>query len=243
MGNEDKNSCEFVGVSLEWLLVECQHTLHTYQQTKDRNIDTKSCEEILRRAAIGDATAFSMLIEHISLPRIESWCRTNSKFRSRFASAEDIQDIQQETAIRLVRKFRHASSPYQPGAFKQYLHYLKMTMFSVVIDHQDSTTIPNKSGARSMVSLEMLRDLHGIEAAISTNLNEQFEQRERFQQLLTLIPDQVSQHIFMRRFGYYESPEEIAKAMDLDIKEVYRYVERTIRKLARLPETRELFEE
>src|SRR4051812_1097734 len=82
---------------------QCQEALSRFKRTKDPGTDSRSCAEIIRRAAARGEAALGLLIHDISYPRIAEWCR--SKLRSFGLTHHDIEDVQQEVGRRLVRKF------------------------------------------------------------------------------------------------------------------------------------------
>lgn len=210
-------------LALDDLHSRCEAQLAAFQQSRDSRQDSRSCEEILRRAANRDQAAFELLWL-ISIPLVRKLCPVRCR--------PDLDDLQQEVAINLLRKFRHLTSPYQARSFAEYRTYLHTTVFHTCLKMPRVTPT---------VALEALRFEPG-QAATDVVMRYAFYER-----CLVLLPDELHREAFRRRFVLDEDPETIAAALrdrdaSLTIKVVYRLIERCIKLLAKLPEVGDMLE-
>ncbi len=202
----------------------CEDELAHYRRNPSRQ-ESVCCLEIVRRAAANqDDAAFAALL-HISRPVIQKRCPTDLR---------DIHDeLEQEVATRLFRKFYRAEQPFQVTTFAAYLVYLQLTCFSAV--HEV------RAHQAQHHSLDNLRTSTGFEPAAPLPTDE-VERRMLLERWLELLPDQKRREVFHRRFALGETPAAIAQALGIAKKDVFRLVEQTIRLLKDMPEVREMLE-
>ncbi|NCC31628.1 MAG: sigma-70 family RNA polymerase sigma factor [Chloroflexia bacterium] len=211
-------------LSLDDLQSRCEAQLAAFQQSRDSRQDSRSCEEILRRAANGDEDAFARLWL-ISIPLVRKLCPIQCR--------DDLDDLLQEVAINLLRKFRHPTSPYQARSFAEYRVYVHTTVVHTCLK------MPRRAPT---VDLEALRIEPSQGEATDVVLRYAFYDR-----CLELLPDELYREAFRRRFVLDEDPATIAEALrdrdaSLTIKDIYRLIERCIKLLAKLPEIRGMLE-
>ncbi|MBP1468064.1 sigma-70 family RNA polymerase sigma factor [Candidatus Chloroploca sp. M-50] len=211
-------------LTLDDLYSRCEAQLAAFQQSRDSRQDSRSCEEILRRAANRDEDAFAWLWR-ISIPLVRKLCPVQCR--------GDLDDLQQEVAINLLRKFRHPTSPYQARSFAEYRVYLHTTVFHTCLK------MPRISPA---IALESLRFEPSQGEETDAVMRHAFYER-----CLVLLPDELHREAFRRRFVLHEDPATIAAALrdrdaSLTIKDAYRLIERCIKLLAKLPEIGDMLE-
>lgn len=186
-------------------------------------------DEILHRAAAGDADALDLLLE-LSLPLIRKQCPS--------ALQNHVDDLQQIVAYRLIRKFRSPTRPYQASTFFAYRKFVNQVTLNVAItmwhtEHQ-------------VQSLEELNEANGFEPAMRSQV-EQVDARLRLDRCLELLPDPLTREVFRLRFLLNASVEETMvilqqQGQQIAKRDVYRIVERSILYLSKLPEVRDMFE-
>jgi hypothetical protein len=186
-------------------------------------------DDLLRRAAAGDSEALGRLLE-ASLPLIRRTCPPNLY--------PWIDDIQQIVAYRLVRKFRSAARPYQVSNFAAYCSFVHRTTLNV------SRTIWRRE--RRSQSLEQLSAATGFEPSGASEAS-RVNARLRLERCLELLENGVDREIFRRRFLLHETVDETTRAFQREgwpiaRRDVYRAVERSILRLSRMPEVRDMFE-
>lgn len=191
--------------------------------------DVRGHDEILHRAAAGDATALDSLLE-VSLPLIRQKCPS--------ALRHHIDDVQQIVAYRLMRKFRSPTRPYQASTFFAYRRFVNQVTMNVAITiwHRESQT----------QSLEELNEATGFEPARRSEA-EQVDARLRLERCLELLPDPLIREVFRLRFLLNASVEETLvilqrQGQPVSKRDVYRLAERSILYLSKLPEVRDMFE-
>lgn len=186
--------------------------------------------ETLHSAADGDAEALQRLIE-ISFPIIRRKCPPDLR--------EWADDIQQIVAYRLVRKFRSRVNPFRVSTFAAYCCFVQRTTINV------SRTIIQRE--RRLQSLEELSAATGFEPSMRSEAVEVLE-RLRLNRCLELLDDPLEREVFLHRFIQQKSVDETieslqARGMAVEARDVYRAVERSILRLSRLSEVRDMFEE
>ncbi len=221
-------------LALAELAGQCRDALDRFRRTGARSTDSRSCAEIVRRAARHDQDALGVMIRDISYPRIEEWCR--SKLRSFGLTPQDVEDVQQEVANRLVRRFGRGQTPYNPGTLAEYYAFLLLTTRRLIIDMQAERR------TSAAASLDYLQEEKGYEPSDPTFADE-VERRMRFERFLELLPDTQMRDVFQRRLGLDESASEVAQALGIEKGEVYRLTERAVRILAANPEVRDMLGE
>ncbi|WP_129670882.1 RNA polymerase sigma factor [Candidatus Chloroploca sp. Khr17] len=212
-------------LALDDLHSRCEAQLAAFQQSRDNRQDSRSCEEILRRAANRDQAAFARLWL-ISIPLVRKLCPVQCR--------PDLDDLQQEVAINLLRKFRHPTSPYQARSFAEYRVYVHTTVVHTCLK------MPRRAPT---VDLEALRVQPSQGEATDAVMRYAFYDR-----CLELLPDELHREVFRRRFVLDEDPATITAALrdrdaSLTIKAVYRLIERCIKLLRTLPEIRDMLED
>lgn len=215
--------------SLDQLSQACQAQIDQFQRTRNRQGDSSSCDEILRRAAQGDSAALETLLA-LSLPLIRRQCPPDLRQR--------MDDVQQLVAERLIRKFHNRESPYRAGSFAEYRTYLNCTITSVCRNMQERE--------RSAESLEMLYATSGFEPA-HPDSTEEVIRHLLFARCETLLPDDRHREIFRRRIVRREDVATIVRdlqavAPDMTTSDVYRIAEHCLVILKNLPEVRAMFE-
>lgn len=202
----------------------CQDELARYRRQPTRH-ESVCCLEIVRRAAAtpDDATFAALLA--ISRPTIQKHCP---------ADLRPLQDdLMQEVAARLFRKFSRAERSFQVTTFAAYLLYVQLTC--------KSATQTVRAHYTQHTSLDHVRETTGFEPAASLP-TDTVEHRMLLDRWLHLLPDLLMREAFRRRFALGETPAEIAEAMKLSKREVYRLVEQAIRRLSSEPEVRAMLE-
>lgn len=215
--------------SLSQLRQECQAQLDRFRRTHNRDVASRSCDEILRRAAAGDAAAFDVLWE-ISIPLVRSHCPPELLFA--------IDDVQQLVAERLIRKFRSRTSPYRAEGFAAYRTYLNLTLKSVCLNMQQ-----RDPACESLNRLHTTRRLEAVEPSTIRRV----ERLLMLQRCMALLPDDLHREVFRLRIVLQEEVETIVAELQplapgLTLREVYRLAERNIRLLRNMPEVREMLE-
>jgi len=135
---------------------------------------------------------------------------------------------------------RNQSNPYQPSTFAAFRSYLNLTIRSVVLNSIERDRQP-------LASLDELHDTQGIEPAEQAATTA-VEERILLDDLLALLPDPLERESLRRRYLYQETPAEIAEALqaedpNITKKDVYRYVERGMRRLMKHPLVEKLQDE
>lgn len=215
---------------LEQLCQECQTQLQQFQRVRNRHVDSSSCDEILRRAAQGDAEALDILLT-ISLPLIRQHCPP--------ALRQSSDDVQQLVAERLIRKFRSSDSPYQAGTFAAYRVYLNKTIMSVCSNLQQRD--------RPTESLERLQASIGFEPAQPDGPVTDLYRHVLFARCEALLPDAWHREVFRRRIVRQDDVATIIRDLQpgmphLTHQDVYRVAAQCILILSKLPEVRDMFE-
>ncbi|NTW00034.1 MAG: sigma-70 family RNA polymerase sigma factor [Oscillochloris sp.] len=182
------------------------------------------CLEIVRRAAAHDDDAFAALIE-ASRPTILRRCPTALR------NAQD--DLAQEVASRLFLRLYRGEPPFQVTTFAAYVVYLKLTCASA------TQTLRGRQAADE--SLDLLHNATGYEP-IAPQCTDVVDRRMLLERWLELLPSPAHREAFRRRFALDQSPDEVAQAMGVTKKEVFRLTEQAIRILKNLPEVREMLE-
>ncbi len=215
--------------SLSQLRQECQAQLDQFRRTRDRDVASRSCDEILRRAVAGDAAAFDALWD-ISIPLVRSHCPPELLVA--------IDDVQQLVAERLIRKFRSRTSPYRADGFAAYRTYLNLTVKSVCLNMQQ-----RDPACESLNRLHATRRLEPVEPSTIRSV----ERLLVLQRCMALLPDDLHREVFRRRIVLQEDVSTIVTELQplvpgLTTQDVYRLTERSIRLLRSMPEVREMLE-
>ncbi len=210
--------------SLEDLQTCCDQELARYRRGSTGQ-ESVCCLEIVRRAATtpDDATFAALL--HMSRPLILQRCPA--------ALRPMHDDLVQEVATRLFRKFHRGDQLFQVTTFAAYRVYLQLTCVSAA-----HTVRTQQSAAES---LDTLHAATGFEPAAPLP-TDAVERRMLLDRWLDLLPDPRQRAVFHHRFVLDEPPEAIAQALGITKKEVYRLVEQAIRVLKDIPEVREMLE-
>jgi len=203
--------------SLEDLCKACLDELARYWRKADPANETGSCLEILRRAAAQDPNAIGVLLLRISYPLVAAYCPDDLKAW--------VEDVQQEVALRLLRKFMNREQPYRVTSFPAYLKYLRLTVRSVIWNLREQ----NKMAESLEESVEYqdggsVSDVANPDRAILAR------------QLLAALPNPLQRECLERRYVLGQSPDEIAADLQLLYPEVtkaqvYRWLGRGLRKL------------
>ncbi|PDV98959.1 RNA polymerase sigma factor [Candidatus Viridilinea mediisalina] len=209
---------------LEMLQARCEAQLATFRRSRDQHQDSSSCEEILRRAAAQDAYAFDYLWS-LTIPLV----RTYSPAACRLI----LDDLQQEAALRLWRRFQHATIPFQAASFAAYRNYVRTTVVHVCQHLQRE---------RHYASLAYVAEPLDPSSFVGELLRYALYER-----CLALLPDALHRAVFYRRFVLGEDSATIAAALaqqfpDLTKQRVSRVVEACPKRLAAIPEIREMLE-
>ena len=214
-------------ILLHRLLKECQAQLQSFIESGASAGDKDSCVEIVAHASRGNEMALGLLSDLI-IPLIRKKCSYDSRF--------DADDIIQDVSMRLVRRLRNRDNPYQPSTFAAFRSYLNLTIRSVVINTIERDQHPN-------LSLDQLQDERGSEPSIPSDADA-IETHMQLSELLALLPDPLERESLRRRYLYQETPAEIAQALQLEHpdsakeitkEDVYRYVERGMKRLVNHP--------
>ena len=211
------------------LVIEGNQQIMRFRTEATSGEEGASCVEIVRRAATGDEDALVALLQ-ISEPFVRRKCPPQL--------LTEIDDVIQDVSLRLVRKFRNAQSPYQTTTFAAYITYLNLTIRSVTINMIRRDKNPD--------SLEQFYSERGFEPSVKAATSE-VERRMLLQELLLLLPDPLEREALHRRYTLQETPGEIAetlqaKAPGITKVQVYRLVERGLRRLGNHPEVVEVRE-
>ena len=199
--------------SLSELHLLCQKAVDEYSRSRNNKTDSSSCVEILRRAARGENEAIGVILL-ISRPFIEKKCPPDLRAHS--------EDIIQNVNLRLFKKFRNQKNPFQVTTFPRYRVYLNAVIANVIYNIRENNP--------AIVSLDQLAEAIGVEPE-QPDRSQEIENLMLFQQLLELLDDPLEREIIRRRYGKGEKSANIAEALELDLKKVYRIADRAIRRL------------
>lgn len=213
-----KSSSTFDSFSLSDLARLCQQAVDEYKRSRNNNTDSSSCVEILRRAARGENEAIDVILL-ISRPFIEKKCPRELKVHC--------DDIIQDVNIRLLKKFRNQKNPFKVTTFPEYRVYLNTTTFNVIYNVREKNPYTE--------SLDQLTEIQGFEPEQPDN-SQEIENLMLLEQLLALLDDRLEREIIRRRYGIGEKSADIAVALGLDLKKVYRIAERGVRHLKKKSE-------
>ncbi len=210
-------------LTLDELQQRCEAELAAFRRARDCCQDSQSCEEILRRAAQRDEAAFERLWQ-LSIPLVRKFCPAQCR--------DNLDDLQQEVGINLLRKFRHPTSPFQTRSFAAYRKYLHTTVYN---------TCQKLRQPPPTIALETVR-YEPSQSEPNTVMRYAFYER-----CLVLLPDELHREAFQRRFVLREDIETIAAALrdrnsTVTTAMVYRLIERCIKLLAKQPEIRDMLE-
>jgi RNA polymerase sigma factor (sigma-70 family) len=214
---------------------------------KARAANLRHCAEILRRALKPGVVSFDEQQAALSALFYISCLRAYQWSRARGHSDEQAQDVQQEVALRLVKRFR---KPYDVLSFEQYLGFIHLTTTRVWVDLYRYETKTSRRGGEAgsalkssirTESLEELLETIGFEPA-SLSSAEVVDNELRLDRCCELLEDPMTREIFVLRFRHGFSREEIASKVNLTIDEVSQRTNHAIRKLARIKEVQEMFE-
>ena len=208
-----KSSDSFDTFSLPDLHQLCQQAVDEYRRSRNNKTDSSSCVEILRRAARGEKEAIDTILL-ISRPLIEKKCPPTLK--------PHCEDIVQNVNFRLFKKFRNQENPFQVTTFPKYRVYLNTTTANVIYNMRENNP--------ATISLDALTEMQGFEPQ-QPDRSQEIENLMLFEQLLALLDDDLEREIIRRRYGIGEKSADIAVALGLDLKKVYRIAERAIRRL------------
>ena len=207
----------FSTASLEDLCKACLDELAQYRRKAAPSNETRSCLEILRRAAAQDPIAIGVLLLRISYPLVAAYCSDDLKAW--------VEDVQQEVALRLLRKFMNREQPYRVTSFPAYLKYLKLTVRSVIcnLQEQNRTAESLEESAEDQDAGPMSDVANPDRAALA-------------RRLLAALPDPLQRECLERRYLLGQSPAEIAADLqplypEVTKAQVYRWVQRGLSKL------------
>jgi RNA polymerase sigma factor (sigma-70 family) len=213
-----KSSSTFDSFSLSDLDQLCQQAVDEYRRSRNNKTDSSSCVEILRRAARGENEAIGVILL-ISRPLIEKKCPHDLR--------QHCDDIVQNVNIRFIKKFRNQKNPFQVTTFPRYRVYLNTTVANVIYNVREKHPYTE--------SLDQLTEVQGFEPVQPDN-SQEIENLMLFEQLLALLHDPLEREIIRRRYGIGEKSADIAVALGLDLKKVYRIAERAVRRLKKKSE-------
>jgi RNA polymerase sigma factor (sigma-70 family) len=201
----------------------CQEELTRFRKDKSKQ-ESICCLNIVQRAAAGDDDALSTLMT-LSQQLVQNRCPADLRHLQ--------EDMAQTLAERLIHVFRKRGHPFQAQSFPAYRNYLNLTYHSVFIE--TSKAHPKDA------SLDRLREA-GFEQAGQGSLDD-VDRRLLLQRFLELLPDEQMRDAFRRRMTAGESPDEIAQALGITKQQVYRLLEKAIRKLKKQAEVQDMMEE
>ena len=212
--------------SLSQLQTICRQQIANFKKNSQHIEESLSCLEIVRRAAQGLQEAIAVVLEIVK-EFVYAKCPPNL--------SEQREDLAQEVSIRLIRKFLNKQKPFQPKTFPQFIHYVNLTIKSVLQSTQFSQS--------PVDSLTEIEEQYVEPSGLDTT--EQIEREAQIQSILALLPDVLEREAFLRRFGLEETPDEIAKALllldsEMTKQKVYRLVERALRRIKRTPHLQHL---
>jgi len=204
---------------LEELLQGCQEQIKRYKKQSSSQ-DSEHCAQIVRRAAHGDDEALGVMLYEISYPIVEKKCPRDLR--------RQLEDLKQEVALRLIRKFRHPKPEkrYRPSTFAAYHLYLNLTIRSAA----------SRMRKPQPDSLERLHELLGFEPTDESALDHVDQVLLSQQVLQSLSNHPLQRAALYRRHVLGESVAEIAQALrtvqpEMTKKKVYKLIELALRKL------------
>lgn len=209
---------------LETLQARCEAQLAAFRRSRDQYQDSSSCEEILRRAAAQDVHAFDYLWA-VTIPLVHTCCPV--------ACRQQLDDLQQEAGLRLWFRFQRSTTPFRAASFAAYRNYVRTTVVHVCQHLQRE---------RLHASLESV-----AEPANTSSFVGELLRYALYERCLALLPDALHRAVFYRRFVLGEDSTTIAAALahqfpDLTKQRVSRVVEACPKRLAVIPEIREMLE-
>jgi hypothetical protein len=221
--------------AIERLQQDCIDALESYKRSHAASTDVSSCAEIVRRAAKRDDDALGVLLG-ISYRLVEQKCPDDLR--------SSIDDVQQEVALRLIRKFHNEDSPFRASTFPAYRSYLNLTIRSVVENMRERRQ-KWESKNRELEKLELekadfkSRDLSALVDS---------DGYQTFRTLSRVLADPIQREVIWCRHVLDQSPDEITEALrllslEITKQEVYRLLERGIRRLRKRPKGQGLFQE
>ncbi|MFV9505621.1 MAG: hypothetical protein AB4911_13790 [Oscillochloridaceae bacterium umkhey_bin13] len=221
---------------------QCQQQLERFRTSDgDKNNDVSSCNEVLALALTRDEAAVHCLLA-VTVELIRHRCPITLR--------EQQDDWIQEIVFAITRKLHHSTNPYQilpppPQAFIAYQAYLDTTQRHATIKYLQ----------------RQKRDMHESIDVVTVHTPladpeipaETIHKRLIFARLCDLIPEASDQRIFYLRFADERSTDEVVSLLlaegwlkpdgnPYQKNDVSRSVERTTRKLSRIPEVGEMFE-
>jgi RNA polymerase sigma factor (sigma-70 family) len=211
-------------LSLASLQECCLEELERYRRTRSDQ-ESVCCLEIVRRAVAEQNDSTFAALMHISQSIIQKCCPSD------LWDSQD--DVTQEVAVRLFHKFHRAEQLFTVTNFPAYISYVHMTCKSAAQEVRRQ----RQSGE----SLDNLRQMKGFEPTAPIPTDE-VERRMLLERWLALLPDPQMRDAFRRRFALSETPDEIAEALGISKRDVYRLVEQAIRVLKDIPEVRDMLE-
>lgn len=195
--------------TLQELLPPCLTALAHPEQAGDLS----PCLEILRQAIERcDCAALRALLVEISYPLIARYCPPEL--------SHCLPDVQQEVALRLLRRFSNPARPFVVESFPAYLKYLSKTVRSVthkMLKHEQTIAL----------SEDHVQD---------DRESETVEQAQLALRMLDALPNPLQRECLRRRYLLDQSPAEIVQALrplypDITKEQVYRALERGLRQL------------
>lgn len=237
--------------TLATLKEECVKQREGYRSLKkqvETVPDSASCTEIVVRAMQSNQEgdeALDTLLGDISKPLVTSRVRKNQGIWG--LQAADIDDVVQETLIRISRRLRKTSQPFEVTTFSKYIAYLFMTARSVAINYLEKLNlIQNHEESLDQPSFaEEDGDKHEQTGKADKDVGA-FEAKTILDKVLSnCLPDSLERRIVIMRFAYEDTPDDIAEFLrhthpDIDKKRVYRILENVMKKLHRCGEFKAL---
>lgn len=214
---------------LEQLCQASLAELAAFQRTRSTTQSSTACETLLRLAIEGHDDALDRLLA-ISATLVLRNCPPHL--------GSDREEAVQRVLVRIFKRLRCSPLPFDLRGFAAFRDYLNMTLRSVIVTmHYDR---------HALESLDALRSHHGYEPP-DQQTTEPVEARMRLERCAELIDDPCIQSMFRLRFIMGAGVEETAQALSnahavIDKTMVIKQLSAAVRRLARLPEVRDMFE-
>ena len=237
--------------TLATLKEECADQRQSYRGLKkqvEKAPESTSCVEIVLRATQPDQDgdeALETLLADISQPLVISRVRKNQGIWG--LQPWDVEDIVQETLIRMSRRLRKRDQPFRVESFSQYIVYLFTTTRSAAMnflgkrsstqseeESLDQPSYSDEDGDKHEHTGRADREVGGYEAKAVVD-----------RVLSRCLPDVLERQIVMLRLAYDEKPDDIVNFLkseypEIDKKRVFRVLENAIKKLHRCGEFKAL---
>lgn len=195
---------------------QCLAELFTLIQQREP-ASMQAMRPVLHRAAHGSAADFDLLIQ-VSRRLVLHWSQRGVTFKQRrlFVSPDDGDDISQEVALRLSRKF-FGDSPYRPDTFQSYLSFLYVTTASVILNRRRQQHLPTVSLDAQLARLGAFVE----PADPASDPASVMGQRESMQCVLALFADRDEQRAFFCKYILQQRAHDAALLMGVPVKQVY----------------------